>query len=163
IGVVGNQVAVLLGSDVTQFDRTLANLKDGKGGLGEGKMLAAFEKRADRERTAEMHGSAQAFLGLLATEGKLPAKLSRGPPAQARTPTRFSCLACADDGSALVGGAPGQVVCYGADLLARWSRGVAGKVLSVALDPLGRRLAVADSSGGVSLFDAEGKHLWRTT
>jgi hypothetical protein len=80
LAAVGNQVVVLLGSDVSVFERTLANVKAGKPGLAEGKVLAGFERRADKGRTAEMHGSAQAFLGLLAAEWKLPAKLFKDPP-----------------------------------------------------------------------------------
>jgi hypothetical protein len=79
--VVGDQVVVLMGSDVALLDQTVASLKAGKGGLIDGKLFAGFDQRADKNRTAEMHGSAQAFLGLLATEWKLPAKLFRDPPA----------------------------------------------------------------------------------
>ena len=80
LAVVGNQVVVLVGSDANVLDQTIANVKAGKGGLGESNLLAGFEKRADKNRSAEMHGSAQAFLGLLATQWKLPAKLFRDPP-----------------------------------------------------------------------------------
>ena len=79
--MLGNQVIVLLGSDPALLDQTLANLKTSKGGLQQSKLLAGFEKRADKNRSAEMHGSAQAFLGLLATQWNLPAKLFRDPPA----------------------------------------------------------------------------------
>ena len=57
----------------------LAEQISGKGGLADGKAFAGFQKRADKNRTAEMHGSAQGFLGLLATEWKLPMKLFRDP------------------------------------------------------------------------------------
>lgn len=85
------------------------------------------------------------------------------PEAQARTPTPFSCLACAEDGSGLAGGGAGQVFFLGADLLPRWGRNVPGKVTALALGPLGERLAVADSTGGLTLFTAEGHLVWRTT
>ncbi len=81
LAVVGDQVVVLMGSDVALLDQTIANLKAGKDGLAGSKLFAGFDKRADKNRTAEMHGSAQAFLGLLASEWKLPAKLFRDPPA----------------------------------------------------------------------------------
>jgi hypothetical protein len=80
LAVVGNQVVVLLGSDAALLDQTIANVKAGKGGLQETKLLAGFEKRADKNRTAEMHGSAQAFLGFVATDWKLPPRFFREAP-----------------------------------------------------------------------------------
>jgi hypothetical protein len=80
LAAVGNQVIVLVGSDADLLDQTIANVKADKGGLYENKLLAGFEKRADKDRSAEMHGSAQAFLGLVATTWKLPARLFRGTP-----------------------------------------------------------------------------------
>lgn len=77
MAAVGDQVVVLLGSDAALFDKTVANLKTGKAGLADAKVLNGFDKRADKDRTAEMHGSAQAFLGLLYSHWKLSPKLFR--------------------------------------------------------------------------------------
>lgn len=79
LAAVGNQIVIFAGSDAKFLDDTLANLKASKPGLADAKMFAGFEKGADRTRALEMHGSAQGFLGLLATEWKLPAKLFREP------------------------------------------------------------------------------------
>jgi hypothetical protein len=80
LALVGDQLIVFMGSDVAMLDQTIANLKAGKNGLDGSKLFAGFDKRADKSRTVEMHGSAQGFLGLLASEWKLPAKLFRDPP-----------------------------------------------------------------------------------
>lgn len=80
IAVVGQQLVVQFGSDVALFDETLANVKAARDGLASGKLLASYERQAEKQRTLEMHGSAQGFLGLLSEQWKLPAKLFRTPP-----------------------------------------------------------------------------------
>lgn len=89
LAVVGEQVVVLIGSATEHLDATLANLKTGKGGLAQGKLLTGFDRRADRARTAEMHGSAQAFLGMVASTWNLPETLFRDPPELTSFATSF--------------------------------------------------------------------------
>jgi hypothetical protein len=69
---------------------------------------------------------------------------------------------CADDGSAYAAaGGGGEVWWLAPDLMPRWERAVPAPALAVALDPFGRRLAVADAGGHLSLFDRRGRQLAR--
>jgi hypothetical protein len=74
----GKQVVVLLGSDETLLDKTLANLEDGKPGLAAAPSLTRFARQADPARKLEVHGSVGTVLALLQGED-----LRRGKPAAA--------------------------------------------------------------------------------
>ncbi len=80
---------------------------------------------------------------------------------QAQPFSRLTAAALADDGSALaVAGVRGEVARLSRDLTTRWQRTLRHHAVAVALDPFGRRLAVADSQGGLLLFDGDGRPVW---
>ena len=66
LAAVGDRVAVLVGSDTVLLDAALQNLKADRPGLAESKALAAFAKRAEPGRQAELHVSVEALAGLIA-------------------------------------------------------------------------------------------------
>jgi hypothetical protein len=57
--------------------------------------------------------------------------------------------------------AAGHVCLLERDLTLRWERTIAGG-LAVAIDSFGDRVAAADSSGGLHLFDGDGQLLWHS-
>ena len=65
LAIVGNQIVVLLGSDVKLFDAALRNLQKGDAGLAGTKRLAAFHERASKERLFEFHVSVEGVLRLV--------------------------------------------------------------------------------------------------
>jgi len=80
--------------------------------------------------------------------------------AQMHAPAKLAVAACADDGSAYVAaGAHGEIWWLTPDLRTRWQRSVGQPVTALALDPFGQYVAVADSTGGLSLFDCHGRPL----
>jgi len=81
---------------------------------------------------------------------------------QARPLAALAAACCADDGSALaVAGSQGEVMRLAPDLSPRWQRTLSHPAVGAALDPFGRRLAVADLKGSVFLFDRDGRPLWQ--
>src|SRR5262249_42706163 len=82
--------------------------------------------------------------------------------AQVHTSFKLSTAACADDGSAYAaGGARGEVWWLLPDLRTRWERSGGQSVISLALDSFGQYLAVGDSLGTLSMFDSQGRQLFR--
>jgi hypothetical protein len=80
---------------------------------------------------------------------------------QARPLGALAAACLSDDGSAVaVAGSRGEVCRLTPDLAPRWRRGLRHPAVAVALDPFGRRLAVADAKGGLFLFDGDGRLLW---
>jgi WD40 repeat protein len=93
---------------------------------------------------------------------------------QARRPSPgpVAAAGCAEDGSAYVvaagetGVSPvgGSMICWLApDLTPRLLRALPQRATAVAVEPLGRRVAVADAGGTLHLMDARGRKLWRAT
>jgi hypothetical protein len=64
LAVHGKQVVVLVGSDRTLLAATLANLKEGKRGLADAKVLAAASGHANPSRRGELHVSLEAARAL---------------------------------------------------------------------------------------------------
>jgi hypothetical protein len=85
-----------------------------------------------------------------------------GLQARRQLPAAVAAACAADDGSAYAAvGAEGQVWRLAPDLAPRWERAAAPSGVAAALDPFGEHLAVADSGGGLALFDRGGKPLWK--
>jgi hypothetical protein len=70
LGVVGNRIVFLLGSDTALFDAALGNLRDGTPGLASRKQLAAAGPR----RLFEMHASVEGILRLVDPKAPVNAK-----------------------------------------------------------------------------------------
>jgi hypothetical protein len=84
------------------------------------------------------------------------------PQAQLQAPRSVSTLACADDGSwYAAGGSRGEVWQLAPDLMPRWQRALAHPAVALAVEPLGRFLAVSDASGGVHCFSHKGRLRWQ--
>jgi hypothetical protein len=77
--------------------------------------------------------------------------------------TLTAAAAAGDGRSYAAGNQEGQVWCLAPDLMPRWERSVVQPTTAVALAALGDRLAVADASGGLHLFDGRGHRLWSVT
>jgi hypothetical protein len=78
--------------------------------------------------------------------------------------TSLTAACAADDGQAYAaGGAGGQVWYLSDELRTRWETALTAPPLALALSPLGEQLAVADSAGGLQLYDTAGRRLWRTS
>jgi hypothetical protein len=93
------------------------------------------------------------WLVLLGRNGKLQA--------QARLDTGIAAASISDDGSTVVDANDrGTVTWRTPDLAIRWQSRLDRRPTAVALDALGRALAVADTSGAVQLFTAEGRSPW---
>lgn len=81
-----------------------------------------------------------------------------------RAPAGLALAAMSDDGATVAGaGATGQVWLLTADLVPLWQRGLSKRPVALALDHLGRRVAVADEAGGLHVFDRAGKRRWQAT
>lgn len=85
--------------------------------------------------------------------------------AQRPSPVPIAAVGCAEDGSAyVIGGSQTPMVCWLApDLAPRWQRPLSQRATAVAVEPLGRCVAVADASGTLYLIDERGRALWRAT
>jgi hypothetical protein len=78
--------------------------------------------------------------------------------AQMRAPAKLVAASCADDGSAYVAvGAQGEIWWLTPDLRSRWERSVGHSVTAVTADSLGQYMAVADTTGTVTIFDSQGR------
>jgi hypothetical protein len=84
--------------------------------------------------------------------------------AQRPSPLPAAAIGSADDGSAYaIGGAEAAVCWLAPDLAPRWQRPLPARATAIALEPLGRRLAVADAGCTLHLLDSRGQTLWRAT
>src|SRR5258707_6733924 len=78
---------------------------------------------------------------------------------QAQNPARGTLTAacCAEDGSTYVAvGERGQVWWLAPDLSPRWERSVGHRVVTAALDPFGRYLALSDAKANLHILDRQG-------
>jgi hypothetical protein len=81
-----------------------------------------------------------------------------------RAPADLLLADLADDGRTVAAvGKKGQVWLLNGDLVPLWERSVPRRPVALALDHLGLRLAVADESGGLHLFDRNGNTRWHET
>jgi hypothetical protein len=71
LGIVGNQIVLLLGSDVSLFESTLRNLQKDDPGLAGSKRLAGFHEHAAKDRQFEFHVSIDGVLRLVSANAKL--------------------------------------------------------------------------------------------
>jgi hypothetical protein len=78
LAVVGNQIVVMLGSDLALFEAALRNIQKGEAGLAGTKRLAAFHELAARKRQFELHVSVEGILRLVTPMAKLdtPAQMT---------------------------------------------------------------------------------------
>jgi hypothetical protein len=83
LAAVGNQIVVLLGSDVSLFETALANVQRGEAGLAASKRLGAFHRHAARDRLFEVHATVEGMLRLVS------------PNAPIDTPLQLSSVALA--------------------------------------------------------------------
>lgn len=84
--------------------------------------------------------------------------------AQVRLSAGIAAACCADDGSSVAAvGAGGEVWALAPDLTTRWQRQTPAPGLAVATDAFGQYLAVADTRGGLTLFDRAGKEVVRVS
>ena len=82
--------------------------------------------------------------------------------AQLRAPRDLTTSACADDGSTLVAaGKEGDLWSLAPDLMPRWHFALGQRIEAVAVEPVGRYLAVADAAGGLSLLTRKGRPVWK--
>jgi hypothetical protein len=68
LAVHGNQVIVLLGSDVDLLEKALANITAGKPGLGKAAALADFSKNAGTDHLVQFHVSLESLMWLTAPQ-----------------------------------------------------------------------------------------------
>lgn len=84
---------------------------------------------------------------------------------QARRPAPgpIAGAGCAEDGSAYaVGGSQIPMISWLApDLTPRWQRSLPQRATAVAMEPLGRCVAVADAGSTLHLMDASGRTMWK--
>jgi WD40 repeat protein len=85
--------------------------------------------------------------------------------AQRPSPVPVAAVCCSKDGSACaIGGSQAAVVCWLApDLAPRWQRPLPQRATAIALEPLGRYVAVADAGSTLHLLDARGRTVWQAT
>jgi hypothetical protein len=91
---------------------------------------------------------------------------NRAGAIQAQRPSAVpvSAVCAADDGSAFaIGGSPGAVCWLAPDLAPRWQQSLPQRVTAIALEPLGRYVAVADAGCTLHLLDERGRVVWRAT
>lgn len=85
--------------------------------------------------------------------------------AQRPSPVPIAAAGCADDGNAYAVASRGtpMVCCLAPDLSPRWQRPLPQRATALAMEPLGRRLAVADAAGTLHVLDEGGRTLWQAT
>jgi hypothetical protein len=71
LGIVGNQIVVMIGSDVSLFEAALKNLQKGDAGLAGTKRLAGFHELASKERQFDFHASVEGIMRLISPNVKL--------------------------------------------------------------------------------------------
>ncbi len=89
LAVHGNQVVVLLGSEVELFDAALGNLKNGSAGLANSKLMAGLARSDSKKATAAFYVSVDAMLDLVQPQARRP------------VPRRLTSFALAVEGTAL--------------------------------------------------------------
>jgi WD40 repeat protein len=84
---------------------------------------------------------------------------------QRPSPAPIAAACCAEDGSVYaVAGSQTPMVCWLApDLAPRWQRPLRQRATALAVEPLGRCLAVADAGGSLRVLNARGRTLWQAT
>lgn len=110
-----------------------------------------------REREAILAWDGQDGLFLFNAAGTIQA--------QRPAPAPIAAAGCAEDGSAyIVAGSQSPAVYWLApDLTPRWQRPLPHRITALAVEPLGRRIAVADAGGTLHLMDGRGRTLWQAT
>lgn len=110
-----------------------------------------------RERDVVLAWEGQNGLFLFDHHGKVQA--------QRPYPAAIAAASSADDGSAfLVAEAQASVLNWLApDLAPRWQRTLPQRATALAVEPLGRFVAVADANSTLHLLDREGRTVWRAT
>lgn len=85
--------------------------------------------------------------------------------AQRSAPAPIAAVGCAEDGSAYaVGSSQNPMICWLApDLVPRWQRSLPQRATALAMEPLGRCVAVADAGSTLRLMDEHGQTLWKAT
>lgn len=84
------------------------------------------------------------------------------PQAHWSCPGELIAAAGSDDGTSFAAvGSQGEVWLLAPDLSVRWERRVATAAVTVALEPFGRCLAVADASGTLYLLDHASRTIWQ--
>jgi WD40 repeat protein len=85
--------------------------------------------------------------------------------AQRPSPMPLIAISSAEDGSGYVlGGSQEPILCRLApDLAPQWRRSLRERITALALEPLGRQIAVADASGTLRLLDQRGRSQWQAT
>jgi hypothetical protein len=109
-----------------------------------------------RETSRLLVRDARGGLTLLDSAGS-PCALRHFPP----SPVLVTDIA--DDGSAVVvADEQSTLALLGPDLQVRWERTILGQPLAVALEPLGRLVALASANSTLTVYDGRGRLLWRT-
>lgn len=68
----------------------------------------------------------------------------------------------AEDGRTVVLGGPrGEIIVLRDELSPGWERSVGRRPTALAVAPLGQAIAVADESGSLTVFDADGRQAWQ--
>lgn len=81
-----------------------------------------------------------------------------------RASSSLLMAACSDDGQSIATiGQRGKVRLMTAEFAPVFERTLEARPITLALDALGLRVAVADEKGGLHVFDRTGKRLWHTT
>jgi hypothetical protein len=75
LAAVGNQIVVLLGSDVSLFEAALGNVQRGEAGLSASKRLAAFHRHAAKDRLFEVHATVEGMLRLVSPNAPIDTPL----------------------------------------------------------------------------------------
>lgn len=80
-------------------------------------------------------------------------------------PAPIATVGCAEDGSAAIvaGSRSPGIYWLTLDLTLRRQRPLPRRATAVAVEPLGRRIAVADAGGTLHLLDARGQTVWQAT
>lgn len=110
-----------------------------------------------RERETILAWDGQDGLILFDHSGKIQA--------QRPGPSPIAAACCAEDGSvyAVAGSQPPMLCWLAPDLAPRWQRPLRERATALAVEPLGRCLAVADAGGSLHVLSARGRTLWRAT
>lgn len=110
-----------------------------------------------RERETILAWDGQDGLILFDRAGKIQA--------QRPGPTPIAAACCTEDGSvyAVAGSESPMLFWLAPDLAPRWQRPLQQRATALAVEPLGRCVAVADAGGSLHVLNARGRTLWRAT
>lgn len=96
--------------------------------------------------------------------GQLSLYDAAGRPVVQRGVQGASASCASEDGQAFAcATSRNQLLLLRDELAPGWERGLPARATALALDALGRRLAVADEQGGLAVFDGVGLEEWRAT